>query len=81
MAKVEGSSFIADFANPEAFYASGAQDKVRKDLAAATTSMHNLTEMLSLFTNNGYHLDAEASNFLVTELVQAVFTVSKTGLL
>jgi hypothetical protein len=45
---------MADFDDPEAFYASGAKDKVLADLQAATRSTHNLTETLILWLHQGY---------------------------
>jgi hypothetical protein len=71
---------MADFDDPEAFYASGAKDKVLADLQAATRSTHNLTETLNLWSHQGYRLDADAADSLVTELLQAVYTVSEIGL-
>jgi hypothetical protein len=69
---------MADFDEPEAFYTSGAKDKVLADLQAATRSTHNLTETLNLWSHQGYRLNADAADSLVTELLQAVYTVSKT---
>jgi hypothetical protein len=43
-------------------------------------STHNLTETLNLWSHQGYHLDADATDSLVTELLQAVYTVSEIGL-
>jgi hypothetical protein len=77
---VDADAFMADFDDPEAFYASGAKDKVLADLQAATRSTHNLTETLNLWSHQGYRLDADAADSLVTELLQAVYTVSKIGL-
>jgi hypothetical protein len=71
---------MADFNDPEAFYASGAKDKVLADLQAVTRSTHNLTETLNLWSHQGYHLDVDAADSLVTELLQAVYTVSEIGL-
>jgi hypothetical protein len=71
---------MADFNDPEAFYASGAKDKVLADLQGATRSTHNLTETLNLWSHQGYRLNADAADSLVTELLQAVYTVSKIGL-
>jgi hypothetical protein len=68
---------MADFDDPEAFYASGAKDKVLADLQAATRSTHNLTKTLNLWSHQGYRLDADAADSLVTELLQAVYTVSE----
>jgi hypothetical protein len=82
-ATLEGAdtdAFMADFDDPEAFYASGAKDKVLADLQAAMRSTHNLTETLNLWSHQGYHLNADAANSLVTELLQAVYTVSEIGL-
>jgi hypothetical protein len=73
-------AFMADFDDPEAFYASGAKDKVLADLQAATRSTHNLTKTLNLWSHQGYRLDADAADSLVTELLQAVYTVSKISL-
>jgi hypothetical protein len=69
------------FDDPEAFYTSGAKDKVLADLQAATRSTHNLTETLNLWSHQGYRLDADAAESLVTELLQAVYTVSEIGLI
>jgi hypothetical protein len=71
---------MADFNDPELFYASGAKDKVLVDLQAATRSTHNLTETLNLWSHQGYRLNADAADALVTELLQAVYTVSEIGL-
>jgi hypothetical protein len=82
-ATLEGANvdaFMADFDDPESFYASGAKDKVLVDLQAATRSTHNLTETLNLWSHQGYRLDADAADALVTELLQAVYTVSEIGL-
>jgi hypothetical protein len=82
-ATLEGANadaFMADFKDPEAFYASGAKDKVLADLQAATRSTHNLTETLNLWSHQGYRLDADAADLLITELPQAVYTVSEIGL-
>jgi hypothetical protein len=73
-------AFMADFDNPEAFYASGAKDKVLADLQAATRSTHNLTETLNLWSHQGYRLYVDAADSLVTELLQAVYTVSEISL-
>jgi hypothetical protein len=43
-------------------------------------STHNLTETLNLWSHHGYCLDVDAADLLVTELLQAVYTVSKIGL-
>jgi hypothetical protein len=83
-AMLEGANadaFMADFDDPEAFYASGAKDKVLADLQAAMRSTHNLTETLNLWSHQGYCLDADATNSLVTELLQAVYTVSEISLI
>jgi hypothetical protein len=64
----------------DTFYASGAKDKVLADLQAATRSTHNLTKTLNLWSHQGYCLDVDAANLLVTELLQAVYTVSEIGL-
>jgi hypothetical protein len=64
-AMLEGAdtdTFMADFDDPEAFYASGAKDKVLADLQAATRSTHNLTETLNLWSHQGYRLDADAAD-------------------
>jgi hypothetical protein len=80
MEGVDADAFMEDFDDPEAFFASGAKDKVLADLQAATESTHNLTKTLSLWSHQGYHLDVNATNLLVTELLQAVYTVSEIGL-
>jgi hypothetical protein len=80
MEGVEGDAFMDNFDNPEAFFASGAKDKVLEDLQAATKSTHNLTRTLNLWSHHGYRLDMDATNLLVTELLQAVYTVSEIGL-
>jgi hypothetical protein len=80
MAGVDEDAFMDEFADAEAFYASSAKEKVLVDLQAATTSTHNLVKTLNLLSTNGYHLDTDASDALVTELLQAVYTVSKFGL-
>jgi hypothetical protein len=51
-----------------------------EDLQAATRSTHNLSETLNLWSHQGYRLDADAADSLVTELLQAVYTVSEIGL-
>jgi hypothetical protein len=43
-------------------------------------STHNLTETLNLWSHQGYCLDADAADSLITELLQAVYTVSEIGL-
>jgi hypothetical protein len=48
MEGVNVDAFMADFDDPEAFYASGAKDKVLVDLQAAMRSTHNLTKTLNL---------------------------------
>jgi hypothetical protein len=80
MEGVNVDAFMEDFDDPEAFFASGAKDKVLADLQAATKSTHNLTKMLNLWSHQGYCLDADAANLLVTELLQAVYTVPEIGL-
>jgi hypothetical protein len=80
MKGVNVDAFMEDFDDPEAFFASGAKDKVLPDLQAATKSSHNLTKTLNLWSHQGYHLDADAANSLVTKLLQAVYTVSEIGL-
>jgi hypothetical protein len=60
MEGVDADPFMADFNDPEAFYASGAKDKVLADLQAATRSTHNLTKTLNLWSHQGYCLDADA---------------------
>jgi hypothetical protein len=54
MEGVEGDAFMDDFDDPEVFFASGAKDKVLKDLKAATKPTHNLTETLNLWSHHGY---------------------------
>jgi hypothetical protein len=80
MEGVDADAFMEDFDDPEAFFASGAKDKILADLQAATKPTHNLTKTLNLWSHQGYCLDADAANLLVTELLQAVYTVSKIGL-
>jgi hypothetical protein len=80
MEGVDGDAFMGNFEDPEAFFASGAKDKVLDNLQAATKSTHNLIETLNLWSQQGYCLDADAANSLVTELLQAVYTVSKIGI-
>jgi hypothetical protein len=80
MEGVNVDAFMEDFDDPEAFFASGAKDKVLADLQAATKFTHNLTETLNLWSHQGYHLDADATDSLVTKLLQAVCTVSEIGL-
>jgi hypothetical protein len=81
MAGVDGDSFMKEFKDLEAFYTSGIKDKVLTDLEAATTSTHNLVKTLNLWTSNSYCLNADASDTLVTELVQAIYMVSEIGLI
>jgi hypothetical protein len=76
----DADAFMADFNDPESFYASGAKDKVLADLQAAMRSTHNLTETLNLWSHQGYRLNADAADSLVTKLLQAVYTVSEIGL-
>jgi hypothetical protein len=76
----DADAFMVDFDDPEAFYASGAKDKVLADLQAAMRSTHNLTKTLNLWSHQGYRLDVDAADSLVTELLQAVYTVSEIGL-
>jgi hypothetical protein len=80
MEGVEGSAFMDNFEDPEAFFASEAKDKVLDDLQAATKSTHNLIKTLNLWSQQGYCLDADATDLLITELLQAVYTVYKIGL-
>jgi hypothetical protein len=80
MAGVDGDTFMGNFEDPEAFFASSAKDKVLHNLQAATKSTHNLVKTLNLWSFNSYCLDAEASDTLITELLQAVYMVSKIGL-
>jgi hypothetical protein len=80
MEGVEGDAFMDDFDNSKAFFASGAKDKVLEDLQAATKSTHNLTKTLNLWSHHGYHLNSDAADSLITELLQAVYTVPKIGL-
>jgi hypothetical protein len=80
MEGADEDAFMEDFNDPEAFFASGAKDKVLEDLQAAMKSTHNLTETLNLWSHQGYHLDADAADLLITKLLQAVYTVSKIGL-
>jgi hypothetical protein len=80
MEGVEGDAFMDNFDDPEAFFASGAKDKVLEDIQAATKSTHNLTKTLKLWSHHGYCLDMDAANSLVTELLQAVYTVSEISL-
>jgi hypothetical protein len=80
MEGVNGDAFMGNFEDPEAFFASGAKDKVLNDLQAATKSTHNLIKTLNLWSQQGYCLNVDAANLLVTKLLQAVYTVSKIGL-
>jgi hypothetical protein len=80
MAGVDGDAFMDELADVEAFYTSGTKEKVLADLQAATTSTHNLVETLNLWSTNGYHLNVDAYDMLVTELLQAIYMVSKIGL-
>jgi hypothetical protein len=81
MEGVDGDAFMDNFEDPKAFFASGAKDKVLNDLQAATKSTHNLIETLNLWSHHGYCLNVDAANLLVTELLQAVYTLSKIGLI
>jgi hypothetical protein len=47
----DADAFMADFDDPEAFYASGAKDKVLADLQGAMRSTHNLSETLNLWSH------------------------------
>jgi hypothetical protein len=58
---------MEDFDHPEAFFASGAKDKVLADLQGATKSTHNLTKTLNLWSHHRYCLDVDAANSLITE--------------
>jgi hypothetical protein len=80
MEGVDGDAFMGNFEDPEAFFLSGAKDKVLNDLQAATKSAQNLIKTLILWSQQGYCLDADAANLLITELLQAVYTVSKISL-
>jgi hypothetical protein len=80
MEGVDRDAFMGDFEDPKAFFASGAKDKVLDNLQATTKSTHNLIETLNLWSQQGYCLDADAADLLVTELLQAVYTVSEIGL-
>jgi hypothetical protein len=80
MAGVDGDTFMDEFVDVEAFYASGTKEKVLADLQAATPSTHNLVETLNLWSTNGYCPDADASSVLITKLLQTVYMVSKIGL-
>ena len=81
LANVEKEAFTEDIADdPDVFYASGAKDKVLADLAAATSSTHNLVELLNLYSTSGYRLDPEATDKLTIELLQAVSTAAELGL-
>jgi hypothetical protein len=81
MEGVNGDAFMGNFEDPEAFFASGAKDKVLNDLQATTKSTHNLIKTLNLWSQQGYYLSADAADSLVTELLQAVYTVSKNSLI
>jgi hypothetical protein len=48
MAGVDEDTFINEFEDVKAFYASGAKEKVLVDLQAATISTHNLVKALNL---------------------------------
>jgi hypothetical protein len=61
MEGANADAFMANFDDPESFYASGAKDKVLADLQAAMRSTHNLTETLNLWLHQGYRLDADAT--------------------
>jgi hypothetical protein len=80
MEGVDGDAFMENFDDPEYSFASGAKGKVLVNLQAATKSTHNMTKTLYLWSHHGYHLDADATNLLAIELLQAVYTVSKIGL-
>jgi hypothetical protein len=49
MAGVDGDAFMGNFEDMEAFFASGAKEKVLNDLQAATKSTHNLVKTLNLW--------------------------------
>jgi hypothetical protein len=80
MAGVDGDTFMDEFVDVDAFYTSGTKEKVLADLQAATTSTHNLVKTLNLWSTNGYCLNVDTSNVLVTKLLQAVYIVSEIGL-
>jgi hypothetical protein len=80
MEGVNGDAFMGNLEDAKAFFASGAKDKVLDDLQAATKSTHNLIKTLNLWFQQGYHLDADAANLLVTKLLKAVYTDSEIGL-
>jgi hypothetical protein len=75
----DGDAFMEDLDDPESFFASGAKDKVLVDLHTATKSTHNLTKTLNLWSHHGYRIDVDAADSPVTELLQAVYTVSEIG--
>jgi hypothetical protein len=81
MAGVDGDTFMGDLEDAEAFFASSAKEKVLNNLQAATKSTHNLVKTLNLWSTNGYRLNVDAFNMLVTKLLQAVYTVSEIGLI
>jgi hypothetical protein len=70
---------MGNFEDPEAFFASGAKDKVLNNPQAATKSTHNLIKTLNIWSNHGYRLNAGAADSLVTELLQVVYTVFEIG--
>jgi hypothetical protein len=80
MEGVNRDAFMGNFEDPEAFFASGAKDKVLNNLQAATKSTHNLIKTLNLWSQQGYCLNADAGNLPVTELLQAVYIISKISL-
>jgi hypothetical protein len=77
MAGIDGDTFMDEFVDMKAFYASDAKEKVLADLQAATASTHNLVETLSLWSTNSYCLNADASDMLITKLLQVVYSLQK----
>jgi hypothetical protein len=80
MAGVDGDAFMGDFEDTEAFFASSTKEKVLNNLQAATKSTHNLVKTLNFWSINSYHLNVDASDTLITKLLQAIYMVTEISL-
>lgn len=60
------------------FLPTGSREKVEEDIA---TSLHNTTELINVWTDQGYRVPAALTDNFVTEILQAAYTASEIGLI
>lgn len=82
MQGVEKDAFQDSFEEgAEEFYPTSWKASAEVDAAKATTSLHNTTELLNLWTDKGYRIPEHLTDSFATELLQVVYSASEIGLI